>query len=288
MCTCKSYYCIDIGVARVLFLFSFSPQRRLDAVLLATLLVCRGRSSTSLATELVNGTRFQRLALLLLFIPPPVRTSYIYYLFFFFWFQNGRVSTVCCLERASAKCCHVSSLIKPIPIRLISARFVHFTWSSLARIRRTLDRIRRVSLNSGKSVRVSRVNYINISGNSCCTVNSLGLWCVLRLNTIAWIVACLECWRNWIATICGRLKGPKKIIYVPFFLRWSLWTHVRRNDWHQAASEVVRPECWSSVGRSWHRACVVHIRWTAQRCFSFGPSRSRWLVSFNRVLYYTS
>lgn len=127
----KSYYCIDIGVARVLFLFSFSPQRRLDANLLATLLVCRGRSSTSLATELVNGTRFERLALLLLFIPPPVRTSYIYYLFlFFFCFQNGRVSTVCCLERASVKCCHVSSLIKPIPIRLTSARSVNFTRSS--------------------------------------------------------------------------------------------------------------------------------------------------------------
>lgn len=116
----------------MLFLFSFSPQRRLDAVSLVTLLVCRGRSSTSLATELVNGTRFERLALLLLlFIPPPVRTSYIYYLFlFFFCFQNGRVSTVCCLERASAKCCHVSSLIKPIPIRLTSARSVHFTRSS--------------------------------------------------------------------------------------------------------------------------------------------------------------
>lgn len=28
--SCKSYYCIDIGVARVLFLFSFGPRRRLD------------------------------------------------------------------------------------------------------------------------------------------------------------------------------------------------------------------------------------------------------------------
>lgn len=143
MCSCTNYYCIGIeeygtgiGVARVLFLFSFGRRCRLDGGLVGhTARPPRSflHFTTSLVIELVNGTRCERLPLLLLllFIPPPVHTRYTYYLFlFFFCFQNGRVSTVCCLERASTRCCHVPSLIKPIPIRLTSSRAVHFTRSS--------------------------------------------------------------------------------------------------------------------------------------------------------------
>lgn len=68
-------------------------------------------------SELVNGTS-ERVTSILFFLP---LVCYIF--FFFFYIQNGRVFTIC-LESASAKCCHVSLLIKPIPVRLFIVRRV--------------------------------------------------------------------------------------------------------------------------------------------------------------------
>jgi len=89
MCTPEQIIIVSVSVWRACcFCFLSVGGVGWTAVWLAALLVRRGRSSTSLVTELVNGTRYERLLLLLLlllFIPPPLRTRYIYYLFYFFF-----------------------------------------------------------------------------------------------------------------------------------------------------------------------------------------------------------
>jgi len=123
-----------IGVARACcFCFHLVDGVGWTTVWLAALVIRRCRSSTSIVTELVNRTRYEhllQLSTIIIIIHSSFRAYALYILFIFFCFQNGRVSTVCCLDRASAKCCHVLSLIKPIPIRLTSSRAVHFTRSS--------------------------------------------------------------------------------------------------------------------------------------------------------------
>jgi len=91
------------------------------AVWLAALRVRRGRSSTSLVTELVNGTRYERLLLLLLFIPPPLRTRYIYYLFYFFLFSKWP-----CVHCLLFRACVREMLSRPVADKTNSDTFDQF------------------------------------------------------------------------------------------------------------------------------------------------------------------